>query len=161
MYTYTYHYKTYAQHIHYMVVYVTHSPRRGNFDPKVPVNQQFTFRTVFVVPSLYVRLVFISFFNIRIFFIYNTGTKTECKLERGEKRTYLFHALWWLTRSLSLDSLAYISVQATTGSLLQRAEQQRSFVDHAFISSYRYYFRGMVTYLKHTCTCFSQIRKRA
>ena len=79
------------------------------------------FCSITVVPLLYVRFVFVLFFNVQIFFIYNTDTKTERKSERGEKGTYLFHALWWLTRSLSLDSLAYVSVQATTGSLLQRA----------------------------------------
>ena len=41
-----------------------------------------------------------------------------------------------LTRSPSLDSLAYASVQATTGPLLQRAEQQRSFLGHTSITSY-------------------------
>ena len=55
-----------------------------------------------------VRAVSFCFvFNVRIFLIYNTDTKTERKSERSEKRMYLFHALWWLTCcSLSLDSLA-------------------------------------------------------
>ena len=94
--------------------------------------------TCTLVTTVVVRAVSFRFiFHIQIFFIYITDTKTERKSERSEKRTYLFHAMWWLTRcSLSLDSLAYVLVQATTASLLQRAKQQRSFLDHASISSY-------------------------
>ena len=108
----------------------------------VPVYVLFRFTDVVHAVSfrftVAVRAVSFCFIvNVRIFLIYNTDTKTKRKSERSEKRMYLFHALRWLTHcSLSLDSLAYIFVQATTRSLLQCAEQQRSFLDHASISSY-------------------------